>query len=563
MTLDEAIAHLGGEIGNAPDHVRECVRDELPHYLWVMTDLDSRRRRYIFCEWCESQRAEIKTGNSWTHAYRQGERMACPYCGGDVIVKRMGRGFHNIYDRVNVVWYQKSAVDANAVVAIGAHCFRDFEGCEERPWQEEPVISFRSFTVIVPGEGSYRFKQHVNEWGLWGGDHRTWRPTRKSWIQVKRFRGLTFGTVGVNIFQHTNPMRVVVLDETLREAIRGTTLERAWSDVYLDDSDGVVALGLIAKYPCIEYMTKLGMVEIVKAKADGDLPADLINWRGKSMSKVLKMSRGRLGELKHAGIILTPGLLMLYQWMDRIGYHLTAPAAYNTAVLAERWTVASRVAEAVQNVLNYHDMNRRQRALKYIARQADKAGDTRIHLGDFRDYWNLCERFREDLNDDAIAFPSNIREAEARMRERERRENEARRLVADSASKKEQDDKIASQYKRLLRAYGFSFGGLTLRPARDGDEVRAEGKALHHCVGGYVNSYADGKTVICVLRRDVEPDRPWRTVEISTSGKLVQDRGYHNDTTMGTPLTPAYKAMLALFWEAWGERNKKTEAKSA
>ena len=75
-------------------------------------------------------------------------------------------------------------------------------------------------------------------------------------------------------------------------------------------------------------------------------------------------------------------------------------------------------------------------------------------------------------------------------------------------------------------------------------------------MGGYIDRYAKGDTVICVLRRDVEPDRPWRTVEISPkTGKLIQDRGYRNDTSMGTPLTPQYKAALDLFWEAWGERH--------
>ena len=138
-----------------------------------------------------------------------------------------------------------------------------------------------------------------------------------------------------------------------------------------------------------------------------------------------------------------------------------------------------------------------------------------------------------------------------------------RRLYAEVIAERREDELIEKQYKRLLREYGFSFGGLTLRPAKDGDEVRAEGKALHHCVGTYVNSYAEGRTVICVLRRDVEPDRPWRTVEINTAGGLVQDRGYHNDTMLGTPLTKAYKAMLDLFWEAWRERKQMKERVSA
>lgn len=559
MTLEQAIAHLGGRIGGTTEHVRECVKDALPHYLWVISDLDSRRRRYVICEQCESQRAEVKTGRRWTNTYKQGEVMACPYCGGDVIVKHTGRGYQRLYDRVNVVFYKKSAVDPNAVIAIAAHCVRDFQYAEESPWQLEPEISWRSFTVIVPGDGAYRFKRDVTHWALWGGDHAIWKPDVITWIPVKRFKGLTFGTTSGNIFQDANDLRTVVLDETLKSAIAGTTLERGWSDAYLDDDmDGSVALGLIAKHPCVEYMTKLGMTQIVKAKAAGELDANLINWRGKSMAKVLKLDKGRLGELKHAGIALTPVLLGLYHWMDKQGYRLTANAAHNVAVVADRWT-NREVGAAVQTTLSFLDAGRRQRALKYIARQCEKNGDTRLHLGDFRDYWRLCEHFGENMNEDAVAFPSNIREAEARMRERARREDQERREAADGRTKKKQDKMIGDQYKRLLREYGFSFGGLTLRPARDGDEVRAEGKALHHCVAGYVNSYAEGRTVICVLRRDVEPDRPWRTVEISTAGKLVQDRGYHNDTTLGTPLTEAYRAMLNLFWEAWRERKQTKE----
>ena len=75
-------------------------------------------------------------------------------------------------------------------------------------------------------------------------------------------------------------------------------------------------------------------------------------------------------------------------------------------------------------------------------------------------------------------------------------------------------------------------------------------------MGSYVNKYSSGETVICVLRRAVDPDAPFRTVEISaTTGKLVQDQGLHNDWGK-YEIDDKYRAMLELFWEAWRERKK-------
>ena len=559
MTFDELTAHLGGFRGVVTAEVRERVRDEMPGYLWVMTDVDSRRHRYVICERCETQRTEVKRGKRWTNTYRQGERTACPYCGSTVTVKYTGRGYANVYDRLNVVWYQKSAVDPNAVVAIAAHCFRDFDSADGRPWQEDAVVGLRSVSVIVYGKGSFRYKMDVSEWVLVGGNRRAWQPGKTVWTPVKRFGTLTFGSTSPGPFRQSNPPGTLLMVETLEAAIAGTPFARAWCERYLtqvEGEDGTRVLTMIAKYPCVEYMTKLGMTDFVPAKLAGVLPQGLVNWRGRTVTKVLGLDKGRLGELKHAGLPLTPELLALYRWMDAEGYHLKAEAAYNVAVLCERYTTLTNLPLRMTDLVLWHDITRRQKALKYVARQCEKFPDTRLHLGDFLDYWRLCERLGEDLRQDAAAFPNDIREAEARMRRRDNRERDAASLGGKEACRR-LDEMIDKRYKWLEGKYGFSFGGLTLRPARSVEEVREEGRALHHCVGGYAKSYADGKTVICVLRRDVDPDRPWRTVEISAdTGRLIQDRGYHNDTTMGTPLTPAYRAMLAVFWAAWGERRK-------
>ena len=317
---------------------------------------------------------------------------------------------------------------------------------------------------------------------------------------------------------------------------------------------------MIARHPCIEYMTKLGLQDFLVGRLDGGLPPGTVNWRGKSMAQVLRLSRQRLGELKHAGIKPTPVLVAVLHYLDGEGLRLTAGAAWNVTVLAERGAGLLSVPGSIERALKYHQPSRRLKALKYINRQAERNGDTRLHLGDFTDYWRQCREYGENLDDDMTAFPSNLYAAEQRFVERRRREQEAK--DAEKAAK--DDAAIKEQLDKLERKYAFSFGGLTLRPARSAAEVRAEGKALHHCVGGYVDRYARGETVICVLRRDVDPDRPWRTVEISKAGKLVQDRGYRNDTAgVGVAITPAYREALNVFWDAWEHRHDGNERRAS
>ena len=52
----------------------------------------------------------------------------------------------------------------------------------------------------------------------------------------------------------------------------------------------------------------------------------------------------------------------------------------------------------------------------------------------------------------------------------------------------------------------------------------AEGRALHHCVGGdnYLTAHNEGKDIILFLRMKSEPDKPYVTVELAPNGQIQQ-----------------------------------------
>ena len=63
-------------------------------------------------------------------------------------------------------------------------------------------------------------------------------------------------------------------------------------------------------------------------------------------------------------------------------------------------------------------------------------------------------------------------------------------------------------------------------PQRANDLVD-EGKALRHCVGGYIDNVAEGRCLIVFVRRVEEPKKPYVTVEVR-DGKIAQIHGDHN-----------------------------------
>lgn len=329
--------------------------------------------------------------------------------------------------------------------------------------------------------------------------------------------------------------------DSLYDAIEDTPFARAWSDDYLlmhAMQDGIRALDMIARYPCIEYLTRFGWTDFLRKHLNGDLPKNLINWRGKDAAGVLRISPQRLGELKGRRIGVTPELLLVLQRVDRDGIRLGAETAEAVAHAMRGGT--RNGAKDLDELLALFEPQRQRKALKYVARL--NATQHRS-LGDVLDYWHAELGLGATLADDAVAFPRDFTAAHDRA-------NTRRRVVLNHDS----DKKIRKNYSKLDRRFGFAFGGLILRPAASAEEVIREGEALGHCVGSYVARYANGDTVICVLRRAVQPDAPWRTVELTRTGRLVQDRGYHNDWGAGSLMTPATRAALDLFWEAWRER---------
>lgn len=161
----------------------------------------------------------------------------------------------------------------------------------------------------------------------------------------------------------------------------------------------------------------------------------------------------------------------------------------------------------------------------------------------WRDYLADCVELGLDLDDRAVLFPKNLEAAhQGTISQIEYKKNPA--LWEAFAKRLGRLEKLA-----------WAAEGLLIRPPADAGELILEGKALNHCVGRYVGDMAKGKTVILLLRREAEPDKPFYTLEWK-EGRVIQCRTRNNKSYTEDPEVRA-------FVERWVERVTKMGRKKS
>lgn len=82
-------------------------------------------------------------------------------------------------------------------------------------------------------------------------------------------------------------------------------------------------------------------------------------------------------------------------------------------------------------------------------------------------------------------------------------------------------------YEHLAEKANLTSKKLQIVCPKQTDDLIAEGQALHHCVGTYIERVAAKKCLIVFVRRVEEPKKPYVTVEVR-NGKIEQIHGDHN-----------------------------------
>lgn len=292
-------------------------------------------------------------------------------------------------------------------------------------------------------------------------------------------------------------------------------------------------LRLYCKHPNIEYLLKSGYYPIIEfahgfwgGRRTLSVSSE-INWKSNNLLKMLNLNRTEFFTLK--------GSESYYEyyicWRERF------PELKPDDLLA-----LAKIFKSEHGTLkNFCEETglKPQRIARYL-------NENKVSTYDYSDYIDQCRELGYDMHDTAISMPHNFQAMHERLSD----------LINFRATEKSRIS-FAEHYNRR-KILEYSSGNLFIRQPESYDEIVAEGKILHHCVGGYAERHSTGVLHIMFIRARDKPDIPYYTMEISTDGQIVQVRGVRN-----APPTEEVSEFMELYRIHLSEIFSKKEKKSA
>lgn len=282
-----------------------------------------------------------------------------------------------------------------------------------------------------------------------------------------------------------------------------------------------------ARYPAVELLWKAGYTSLVAAKVVGALTKETrntIRWSKTSIQEAIGIPLRILREEKPQAWDIDKVAKVGKMW------RLVIDGVIQEWEIPELKTVQAEIRDimpalrrsTVHKVVKYINGQVEKAKADHAKKKAEEKAKGRtyyqgaINVGQtYRDYLEDCEKLRLNLNDKQVLFPANLGAAHART---------------IAAIKHESDKTKETAYQAAvakLEDLAWEKDGLLIRPAATARELIKEGKALHHCVGGYADRVARGETAIFLVRRVEEPDKPFFTLELRNKD-IVQCRTDHN-----------------------------------
>ena len=284
------------------------------------------------------------------------------------------------------------------------------------------------------------------------------------------------------------------------------------------------------KYPAIEILEKSGFENIVLGRAAGS-KSKYMNLRAKDLRKILKVDGADVKRLRKQ----EPSIAFLEK-MHQI--RKLAPWAKIEDVEELDGILGRYIQSTKMQLIEAHaDISK---VMARLLEEVRATGDT-ITLGDYADYLEAVNMLGIRL-DKKTLYPHNFMDA-----------HDETVAEAEMMKGKIESANFVRFQKEITGMNGpFILGPLLIRPAKNPQELNRESRALNHCVRTYAERVARGQTSILFIRRTEEPEKPYYTLELDCTGRVVQCRGDHNRS---------YPDDVAIFikeWMKWREKERRT-----
>ena len=556
----DPIDRLMDTVGEVPDDFKEWIWEEamsFSQYLVYSPITDKTAR--CECTYCKHQ----ITVSRDAVRLRNNEKGVCPKCGRNVTIKARGRMPARIYDERWVAYIDPRE---NGFIWRYFHASRTIERSAPMKAKEYICERGRGFYSFIKGKSqldSYEYAEYRQSGKMrWCHD------------QGKVPCGPCVLYPG-NLPQawENTPLRYSAL-EILSRNQPTKALHYEWG------------IERFMEFPALEWFIKMGLNKIAGRIIDDGIYRNYsgrMNFKGRTIYEILKLNKVNTRILQE--IDGNEDELRLLQAAERIGlqfkpeqlreYYETFDC--NTELLEKTKRKASLhkiVKYITKESENYTVGDRGGCWMRSYNRQTERE-DPRIErkqnlARDWIEYLKWCKELKYDLDNMFTYMPKNFKKVHDRMAaeyqilQDKKKAAEKKRLEAkikrEMQKTKEALADILSESKGAEDAFSIKGKGLVIVVPKDSQDIKAEGEALHHCVGTYVERVAKGETAIFFIRKQAAPEKPYYTMEWKNN-QVWQCRGLHNKA-----MTPEVKAFTQAFEQKMQEaadKKKKRKAVSA
>lgn len=471
-----------------------------------------------------------------------GDSTLCPICGSPVSVRcaaRIGRGeFTADEARVMSASLLPGEPGERPLVLTGWEIRRLVNRCGYERYDIRPLEAY-VFEKDSACKLSGWVKSYSGTAGYFMSVCREWRQPRdwsETWGQVQSVFGLT------------------------PELMADSCLSNSKFDIYMADDwsefkSPVPYLRLYQRVPQIENLVVQDCSYLLDKLFDEHMPASV--WEN-NRAGVMELPELHLEERRPAQILglnkdefsfMREQHWDLYHWQ----VYVKAKAVGDRMKLPEDIIALHEYGvEDIERVIGRAPVGKTLRYLLKAIREWGTANDPyneyvdympeddRLNAAFLVDYWNMAEAAGWDLSNPEVRWPNNLIAAHERAMTVEK-------VVRTKALAR----KFRERAKALAR-YTYVSGPLMISPATNQNSLTREGALLRHCVAGYGEDVALGKTSIFFIRHTWAPRKPYYTLEFDEQKERVrQNQGYRHAAR--TPEVEAFEKE----WLAWVKKGCK------
>ncbi len=472
---------------------RWAHRNVLPAYFFY----DYQKRAKSVTGLCTSCGKEVTIGRA-----RHNEKGICPACGRDFTMKSRGRrGYMCDSENYQIVQQTRRG---ELLIRIFSTLYI-YSKCSDVPSISHSE-SARSFVRCTP-DGTVEQEHFYNSYNK--GDLTHWKCGHRPSLYL-------------SYYASKDETCCKLYWRNLPHAFAGT----AWQycplkQFYCAEHIPLQVIPFLTAYlahPRLEHLVKVGFQNLATDLVYKRINESILDETQNRTHRILRVAAEDVSYLK--GINADFALLRDFQnycernLKDRQELH--------------RWQMSHGITGIEHNILCLLPYMTAHRLMRYLDRQyeflqyrltprkAVRYGGFTDLLTDYRDYLRMCKKENYDFSNEFILFPKDIQKAHDRI---------SHQIKLKEDAKMRRDFKRAC--KRILHQLDFERNGMKILYPATPDDIVAEGHALHHCVGNYVDSVAEKRCIILFLRRTEQEDKPFYTVEVRHQ-KVVQVRGEYN-----------------------------------